>query len=456
MKKTFSTTVRAWLDGSTQSAAATAFRAAATPVSLPYSLAVRLRGRLYDAGLLRSFEAPRPTISVGNLTLGGVGKTPFVAWLADYFLQTARTPGLISRGYQAERQRELFARLDAESNSPPFPPFTDSPLSSDSADSARFAQYLQFNDEARELALRLPSTPHFLGSNRVEVASALVEARSDVDVLLLDDAFQHRRIRRDLNVVLLDALNPFGGGRVFPAGFLREPLSGLSRADAVLLNRADLVSSERRQAIRERVRRLAPSALFAETAQIPRFVYSRVSSSTAQTAQNRADSRDGASVSTLKSAKNVKIAATPTDKPLDAGTLVREDFDVWAASRRGGRFVAFCGLGSPQGFRKTLEINGLTPVSFVAFPDHRAYSASDRAALAAEAERVDAAAFLTTAKDFVKWNARTPGERPLFALGIDVEFLSGEAEFRALLAERFPGPARRSESSETPEVARRD
>ncbi|MBR4833436.1 MAG: tetraacyldisaccharide 4'-kinase [Thermoguttaceae bacterium] len=419
MKKTVSTTVRAWLDGSAQDAAATTFRAAATPVSLPYSLVVRLRGRLYEAGLLRSFKAPRPTISVGNLTLGGVGKTPFVAWLAEYFLQTARTPGLISRGYQAERQRKLFARLDAESNSAPSSPFVAFP---DSVDSSRFAQFLQFNDEARELALRLPSTPHFLGSNRVDVASALVEARPDVDVLLLDDAFQHRRIQRDLNVVLLDALNPFGGGRVFPAGFLREPLSGLARADAVLLNRADLVSPERRQAIQERVRRLAPSALFAEIAQIPRFIYSRVSPSNS---------------ATLKNVKIDKHNASG-NRENAVGSLVREDFADWAASRRGGRFVAFCGLGAPSGFRKTLERDALTPRSFVAFPDHRAYSASDFSTLEAEAERVDADAFLTTTKDFVKWNAPTFAGRPVFALGIGVEFLSGETAFRALLAERFP------------------
>ena len=428
MKTTFQTTARGWVDGSTQTLAAKTFRTAATLVALPYAGVVALRNRLYDLNVLRAFEAPRPAISVGNLTLGGVGKTPFVGWLADYFLQNARTPAFISRGYQAERQREVFARVDAAQNAP-----TETDASNAEAEKnrstppsprrvpARFAPFQQFNDEARELALRFPTTPHFLGSKRAEVAAALVEARPDVDVFLLDDAFQHRQLERDLDVVLLDALNPFGGGRVFPAGFLREPLAGLRRADVVLLNRADLVSDERRRAIRAEVERRNPDALFAEIAQVPRFVFSR-----------RDDDAD-------LNASNVPNDADALFSPPSPTRLVREEFATWAETRRGGRFLAFCGLGAPTGFRKTLESNGLTPTSFVAFPDHCAYSANDFASLAAEAKRIDAAALLTTAKDFVKIPEPTLAGRPIFALGIGVEFLSGETALRALLAERFLG-----------------
>lgn len=419
MKKSFQTTARGWVDGSTQTLAARAFRTAATLVSLPYSGVVRLRNGLYDLGVLRAFQPPRPTISVGNLTLGGVGKTPFVGWLADYFIQNAQTPAFISRGYQAERQREVFARVDAVQTASASPNAQNAESTqTPNAVAPRFAQFQRFNDEARELALRFPTTPHFLGSKRAEVADALVEARPDVDVLLLDDAFQHRRIKRDLDVVLLDALNPFGGGRVFPSGFLREPLAGLARADVVLLNRADLVSVERRRAIRAQVERFNPNALFAEIAQKPRFVFSR----------RDADADDISAVANADAAS--------FSPPCPPG-LVRENFATWLATRRGARFLAFCGLGAPTGFRKTLETNGLTPTSFVAFPDHCAYSASDFASLAAEAERIDADAILTTTKDFVKIPKPTSVGRPVFALGIGVEFLSGEASLRALLAERF-------------------
>ncbi|MBQ7813363.1 MAG: tetraacyldisaccharide 4'-kinase, partial [Thermoguttaceae bacterium] len=216
--------------------------------------------------------------------------------------------------------------------------------------------------------------------------------------------------------------NPFGGGRVFPAGFLREPTAGLARADVVLLNRADLVSVERRQAIRVQVARLNPDALFAEIAQIPRFIFSR---------------RDAPPASSLNAA-SVPNGASSSFAPPCPSCLVREDFATWLPTRRGGRFLAFCGLGAPNGFRKTLETNELTPSSFVAFPDHCAYSERDFEALAAEARRVDAEAFLTTAKDFVKLPEPTLAGRPIFALGIGVVFLSGEPELRALLAERFP------------------
>lgn len=429
MKKTFHETARAWLDGSTQTFAAQAFRVVASLVATPYSGVVRLRNRLYDAGFLRASQAPRPTISVGNLTLGGVGKTPFVGWLADYFAQTSQTPAFISRGYQAQRQRELFARVDA-AQTPFFSPTAETLKSRQAPEHAqtapfprpdlgRFAQFQHFNDEARELALLFPETPHFLGSNRLEVASALVEARPDVDVLLLDDAFQHRRIKRDLDVVVLDALNPFGGGRVFPVGFLREPIAGLARADVVLLNRADLISAERRQTIRAQVARLTPDALFAEIAQIPRFIFSRRDVSPAFS-PNAADD------------------ASATFAPPCPSRLVREDFATWLPTRRDGRFLAFCGLGAPNGFLKTLENNRLTPASFIAFRDHCAYSERDFEALAAEARRVDAEALLTTAKDFVKLPETTLAGRPIFALGIGVVFLNGESELRALLAERFP------------------
>lgn len=435
MKTTFQTTARSWVDGSSQTLAAQAFRTAATLVSLPYSGVVRLRNRLYDLGVLRASQPPRPTISVGNLTLGGVGKTPFVGWLADYFLQNAQTPAFISRGYQAERQRDLFARVDAAQNAQAENVPQSAQTSTDAAAptpptsrnlSSQFAQFQQFNDEARELALRFPTTPHFLGARRAEVAAALVEARPDVDVFLLDDAFQHRQLQRDLDVVLLDALNPFGGGRVFPSGFLREPLAGLRRADVVLLNRADLVSDERRRAIRAQVERRNPDALFAEIAQTPRFVFSRRDA-------DKFDDGDALNAPQNATASNADALFSPPSP----ARLVREEFATWAETRRGGRFLAFCGLGAPTGFRKTLETNGLTPTSFVAFPDHCAYSASDFASLAAEAERIDADALLTTAKDFVKIPEPTLAGRPIFALGIGVEFLSGEAALRALLAERF-------------------
>ena len=379
MKRLQVATIRSVVDGTDKSAFACVCRFLLSFVSVPYSLVVRLRGRLFDLGVLGTTRAARPVVSIGNLTLGGVGKTPFVGWLTDVLERANHTPGLISRGYRNKEQSAAFSSSETIG----------------AADS--FARYEIFNDEARELALRFPSTPHFLGAKRVEVAEALLTKRPDVDAILLDDAFQHRRIARDLNVVLLDALNPFGGGRVFPAGYLREPISGLKRADVVLLNRADLVDETARVKIRSRVAKIVPRALWGEIAQRPRDVFRR-----------RRDAQ-----------------------------IERIDVEKWRESTRGRRFVAFCGLGAPAGFKATLEREGLDVASFLAFPDHYVYAQDDFRRLREEASRVGADAFVTTIKDFVKLEQFVDDAAPAYALGIGVEFLSGEADFRRALFQIF-------------------
>lgn len=379
------------ISGTRNGVGATLFRALARSVAAPYSFVVRTRNRLYDVGVLRSERVARPTVAVGNLTLGGVGKTPFIGWLAEFFSENGCNPGFVSRGYRAEKQRELFAKIDAQAE--------NSPQNAESALPSPFAQFLQLNDEGRELTLRFPQIPHFQSPNRVDAANALLSARPETDVLLLDDAFQHRKIARDLNVVLLDALDPFGGGRVFPAGFLREPTSGLRRADAVLLNRADLIAENDRETIRRRVTKLAPNAVWAEIAQTPRFVYC-----------------PDADVSRR---------------------FIQTDYENWRETFGNRRFVAFCGLGAPAGFRRTLEARRLEIAEFLEFPDHCAYGDAELTQIAQTLTTLNADALLTTAKDYVKLANLAISGKPIFALGIGVEFLSNEAKFRALLRSRI-------------------
>jgi len=381
MKPSAIAALRSVVDGTDRSARACACRFLLSFVALPYSCVVRLRNLLFDLGVLSSRRAARPVVSIGNVTLGGVGKTPFVGWLTEVLTQANRTPGLISRGYKnKEQSKALESSERLETDADPF------------------ARYEIPNDEARELALRFPTTPHFLGSKRAEVAEALLTKRPDVDVLILDDAFQHRRIARDLNVVLLDALNPFGGGRVFPAGYLREPVAALKRANVVLLNRADLIDASERAKIRSRVVKVAPRALWGELAQRPRDVLRR----------------------------SVK-----------GGQIERVDVSSWRDSARCRRFVAFCGLGAPAGFKATLEREGLDVASFVPFPDHYVYAPEDFRRLREEASRVGADALITTTKDFVKLACFVDESLPLYALGIGVAFLSGESEFRRALFQIF-------------------
>jgi tetraacyldisaccharide 4'-kinase len=340
-------TFRDLVSGQRQGWEASLGRGLLTCAALPYSGVMRLRNLLYDLGLWRAHRVGAPVVSVGNLTLGGTGKTPLVRWLADWFLRRGVRVGLVSRGYKAGRQTR--------------------------------------NDEALELAQWLPDVPHLQDPNRVRGARQVVQDHT-CQVVLLDDAFQHRRVARDLDIVLLDALEPFGWDRVFPRGTLREPAGGLRRAAVVALSRSDAIGAEARDAVRRRVERLAPRALWLELVHQP----------------------------------DALISSTGRQAPL--------------AALAGRRVAAFCGLGNPAGFRHTLHSCGFELADFREFPDHHGYTECDLDDLGQWAARQDgAAAVLCTAKDLVKLKRSTIGPLPLWALTIRVAIPRGREEFETVL-----------------------
>ncbi len=167
--------------------------------SVPYGLTVRLRNLLYDLGWLRARRAPVPVVSVGNLSVGGTGKTPFVEHVAGFYRRRDVRVAVLSRGYGAEHGP---------------------------------------NDEALVLEENLPDVPHLQGADRAALARSAIE-ELESELLVLDDGFQHRRLCRDLDVVLIDATAPWGHGRLLPRGLLREPKTGLRRAHLVALTRCD-------------------------------------------------------------------------------------------------------------------------------------------------------------------------------------------------------------------------
>ncbi len=286
-------------------------------------------------------------MSVGNLTVGGTGKTPLVCWLAEWFQRQGVAVTLISRGYGAKRGRP--------------------------------------NDEALELAARLPGVPHLQNPDRVAAAKEALAANPR-QVLLLDDAFQHRRIARDLDIVLLDALEPFGYGHLLPRGLLREPVENLSRAHVVALSRADAVDEATREAIRARVQQVAPQAVWLE------------------------------------------LAHQPTGFVNSTGS--RMPLDVFA----GQRIAAFCGIGNPDGFRHTLASCGLDVAGFLALPDHYAYPPAGVANLERWIGGLgDVAAVVCTGKDLVKLPRGSLGNRPLVALTISLQITVGQEQLVRLL-----------------------
>lgn len=326
------------ISGEDRSLKASAVRTLLLPAEFAYASVMRLRNLAYDLNYLKATRLKIPVISVGNLTLGGTGKTPFVAWLARFFRQENVRVTIISRGYGA-------------------------------AGACR-------NDEAKALESILPDVPHLQNPDRLAVAQVAIQELA-TQLIILDDAFQHRRLARDLDIVLIDALSPFGFGHVFPRGLLREPLSGVRRAQVVVLSRADLVDEKTRNEIRNKVLPMSRQAHWAEVRHAPTLL----------------------------------IAASGRQVAL--------------ASLRHARVVAFCGIGNPEGFRRTLAELDYEVAGFRIFPDHHAYSRQDIHDLTEWATQTEAQAAICTEKDLVKIGLDQLGSVPLWAIRVQIDFLSG-------------------------------
>ncbi|MCA9246326.1 MAG: tetraacyldisaccharide 4'-kinase [Planctomycetales bacterium] len=337
---------RALVSGQRRGPMATLTRCGLRLAESPYAWAMRVRNWRYDQGRAEITQVDVPVVSVGNLSMGGTGKTPLVEWIARWYRQRDVRVALISRGYGAERAGA--------------------------------------NDEALELEERLPDVPHLQNPDRVAAAQVAVD-ELEMQVLVLDDGFQHRRLYRDLDIVLLDALEPFGYEHVFPRGTLREPPRGLERADVVVLSRADAVDAAEREQIRTRVAKLAPAALWCELVHRPRRM----------------------------------LNCSGDELPLDAFA--------------GQRVAAFCGIGNPAGFQHTLEQCKFEAAELRAFADHYDYSRKDLDELTAWARDSGAKAAICTHKDLVKLQVLRLGDIPLWAVSIEATFLAGQAEFEAKL-----------------------
>ena len=338
---------RRLVDGRATGLVATLGRTGLSAIEIPYESLIRLRNYGYDHSILTVKKASAPVISVGNLTLGGTGKTPLVAWLAHWFAQHNKKPAIISRGYKAKTG--------------------------------------QLSDEAAELKILLPTVPHYANKQRIIVAREAVAKGSDV--LLLDDGFQHRQISRDLNLVTIDATDPFGCNRIFPRGLLREPLWGLKRADALVLTRTDQVSIKTRNEIQE---------------QCFQFV----------------GSHDKPWIETEHRPSNLRLV-DGTTQPLK--TLQDK------------RILSLSAIGNPAAFHRTLTTLGHEPVATLTFPDHHTYTTDDIHRISEETESVGAEIIVTTLKDLVKLPLASVRNRPLCALEIGIQFQTGLQDLEYLL-----------------------
>lgn len=322
-----------------------------------YALGAAAKNRAYDSGLAKAHGLGRPTVSIGNLTTGGTGKTPMVAWVVRQLAQAGHRPCVLLRGYKAQNG---------------------------------------MSDEAEELRQLVGDVAQVAPNpDRVAEAQKVLAAHPEVTCFVLDDGFQHRRAKRDLDLVLVDATNPWGYGATLPRGLLREGKAGIRRADGVILTRCDRVSPEQLAQVEAQVR-----AAFGRP-------------------------------------------------PLALARHGWEGFAVWrggvemkesADALQTGQVACVCGIGNPEAF--LAQAHGCANVVMVQpMADHFAWDAGSLAALFAKVRASGANLVLTTEKDFVKWHPHLAGlrlELPICRPRLAMQFPRGGDALATLLASRIP------------------
>jgi tetraacyldisaccharide 4'-kinase len=315
--------------------------------------------------LARRQRLESPVISIGNITAGGTGKTPIVLYVAEKLKQAGWNPGILTRGYGRH-----------------------SPYQHDALAAGMRVPVQRSGDEP-QIYLRAGVAPVGIGANRWH-AGRMLEQQFGVNVLLLDDGFQHVRLERRIDIVLVDASNPLGGGFALPLGRLREPIAGLARAGIMVITRSD--SGRLVESAEQLLRRHNPCAPIFRARVLPEAWVAHLSGET-----------------------------TP------------------AASLPFSRVAAFCGLGNPHSFWSTLAVLGCKVVDRLSFDDHHVYKPRELRAISHQFRQAGAEAVLTTEKDMVNLCdgcGRLLAPLPLYWLRIGVH-VEEEAAFLDALARRL-------------------
>jgi len=298
----------------------------------PYGFFMRLRRWLYKKGFLKSRSVDVPVICVGNLTVGGTGKTPMVAWLVKRLVDSGYTPAVLTRGYKAVCGK---------------------------------------SDEA-ELLKRLSDANVVVNPDRYSGAQTAI--KNGANVLIMDDGFQHLKLKRDLNIVLIDATNPFSRGVYLPIGKLREPISALQDAHIVIITRSNEISLEKLQSLRDTI-----SSRFAH---LPIY--------------------------------------TSAHKPLRIIDETGQQLPVQAIN--GKRVCAFCGIGNTDSFFRLLDRLGAKVSTKLRFRDHVHYTPAVLERISNASRSADAELLITTSKDRVKIEGILSLPLPLWTLEVEIEF----------------------------------
>ena len=328
-----------------------------TSASIVYSSIVILRNFFYDKRIFKTHHSQIPVISIGNITLGGTGKTPLVIWLCKELSQNYSC-AILTRGYKA---RNSYC---AKRNT----------------------------DEPEMLSKSCPNTKVIVNQNRV-VGAAEAIGKFDAKIIIMDDGFQHRRLARDLDIVTIDATGPFGYGKIFPAGLLREPISSLKRADAVVITRCDTTNESELNKLEQKLHTINPGMI------ISRSIHA----------------------------------------PIHVINIDNEEINLQQLKDK--RIFAFCGIGNPDAFLHTIRNLGGDIAGSKKYNDHHNYTNDDLAEIYKQARLSKAEFILTTQKDWTKISIlnTTKNELTLAYIAIEFKFLTGEDKLRNLIQDKLAG-----------------
>ncbi|MGQ3684783.1 MAG: tetraacyldisaccharide 4'-kinase [Candidatus Loosdrechtia sp.] len=329
-----------------------AIRKALYLISKLYEFVVKTRIFFYKKGIFKRVRLPVPVISVGNITIGGTGKTPVVEYVSKYLRGKGKRVAILSRGYASRIKQNNSSFEDA------------------------------CNDEYLLLRENIPDVPNLLHKDRVKTGLKAIQY-FNAEYLVLDDGFQHLRLIRDIDMVVIDALNPFGYEEIIPCGMLREPLRDLGRAGMIILTHVDQCGHDKVRFIIGRLNKLAEDVPVIQTVHKP-----------------------------------VCLELVDNASSLDVCYLY------------GKRVFAFCAIGNPVSFRKSIEGLGCVLLGFRIFPDHHIYTVSELKELNSEAQRNKPDAIIITQKDKVKIkNVQGIWDFPVWVLKMEIGIIKGNEIF---------------------------
>jgi len=363
------------VDGSEYGLKAFLLRLLLSLLSVVFSLVVYLRLLGYEKGLFKHHTLGCQVVSVGNLTVGGTGKTPVVELLARSLADNGRRVAILSRGYKKKRRkRSLRSRLrnGFRVNKPAPTPLVVS-------DGERIKMEPVFSgDEPYMLAKNLPGVAVIVGKNRV-LSGQYAIRKLRCDTLILDDGFQHLALKHRLDIVLVDRTNPFDNGRTLPRGLLREPVRNIKRAGFIFITKSN---GDGAVELRTQLRELNPTAEISECRHCPRYL---------------------------------NYLFENKREPLK-----------WL---KGKKVLALSGIAVPAGFERELSSHGAQVMDHVIFADHHRYSLQEILDLVEQAKTQRVDAIVTTEKDAVRIPHLENRELPMLFLRVEIEMFTGQEEY---------------------------